>query len=250
MENKIKMKRVGVVRIFEIFGNLTGAFASRGSDAMRQSLAKVERKHLLFNVQQMTDIDEVGVDAMLSNTKKAAKSGLLIGGCPVVNRIRKRDSERLLSILETQEEAANFFSKELAVQTAEEQFHPERRQFIRLKTILPLRFICEMGDGQSFEFFAVVTNLSEGGLFAEFIESLSEEGVKRNLDPYDLRLIKLSVGLRQDRPLKARGKLIHGNITQGGIGVEFYDMEDNDRSRLRDWIAEHIVKHSQDTMGE
>jgi anti-anti-sigma regulatory factor len=242
MENKIKAKRVGDVNIFEIFGQLTGDFAVRGNDAIQQSLCASKKRNILFNIQELQQIDEVGIDAILRNSEMAVKSALLTGRCPIVGMIQNKDTMRRLFMLKNELEAAQFFSREFAAPTLEEQIYPERRRFIRLKTVLPLHFWCDWDDDRKLEFFAVVTNLSEGGLFAQFIESVSENDAKKNLNPYDLRLLHLNVGLIGHEPLSLNGKIVHGNLLEGGIGIEFYDVDEDNRLRLRDWLAQHLTE--------
>ncbi len=241
MENKIKAKRVGDVNIFEIYGELTGAFALRGQDAMQKSIQTNKKKNLLFNIQDLIDIDDLGITAILKNTELVQKSALLAGHCPVVSSIQRKDTAKKLSLLKNEAEVANFFCHEFAAPTLEEQVYPERRQFARLKTVLPLHFwYVKEDEAQKIEFFAVVTNLSEGGLFAQFIESVSEEGTKKMLNPYDLKLLHLRIGLMDEEPLSVRGKIIHNNYFEGGIGVEFYEMDEKTKFRMRDWIARHL----------
>ncbi len=242
MENKIKSKRVGDVRIFELMGDLTGSFALRGRDAIQRTLQSVPKRNVLFNIQRLHHIDETGIDAVLRGAQGAAKSVLLAGASPAAGEIQAKDSEGKLKLIVSEDDAARFFERELAVPTLDDDLFPERRQFIRLKTVLPLHFKAGDKEGESHEFFAVVTNLSEGGLFAEFIESASEDGMKKNVNPFDLQLMELHIDLGGHQEIEMRGKLIHGDITEGGIGVEFYDMADPDRLTLRDWISRHLTK--------
>ena len=179
---------------------------------------------------------------MIQNASEASKSGMLTGSSPAAAEISRMDKERRLRIFQSEDEATLFFRKELAIPTLDDDLFPEKRQFIRLRTVLPLHISTHDEEGMPHEFFAVVTNLSEGGLFAEFIESLSEEGVKRTIDPYDLKLIDLKIGLGGQRPFQARGKLIHGDLVEGGMGIEFYDMQERERILLQDWISQHLVK--------
>ncbi len=243
MENKIKAKRVGDVNIFEICGELTGAFAVRGQEAIQKSIQTNKKKSLLFNVQDLIAIDDLGVNAILQNAGMVRKSALLAGHCPVVSAIQRKDTSKRLPVLKNEAEVTNFFRLELAAPSLEEQFYPERRQFIRLTTVLPLHFWYQTEDNaQRMEFFAVVTNLSEGGLFAQFIESVSEEAAKKMLNPYDLKLLYFRIGLLGEEPLSLRGKIIHNNNSEGGIGVEFYDIDDENKIRMRDWIARHLME--------
>jgi hypothetical protein len=240
VENKIKAKRVGDVSIFEICGELTGDFASRSEEAMHECLANMRHRNALFNVQELRQIDKKGVGAILENACYVTKSAVLCEPNPVRNYIQASDTTHRLSYFQNREDVAYYFSKEFAAPSLGEQCTRERRRYIRLKTSLPTHFWFESEEGKLFQFFAVATNLSEGGLFAQFIESVSEDSVKQKLNPYDFQLLHIRVALLGENPVEGVGKLIHGNIREGGIGIELYEMDDENRDRLRHWIASHL----------
>ncbi|MCM8775851.1 MAG: PilZ domain-containing protein [Candidatus Omnitrophica bacterium] len=141
--------------------------------------------------------------------------------------------------------AVRYFERELADHVSNLSPGVERRNFIRLKTVLPLHFSCLKGREQRIDFFAVVTNLSEGGLFAEFIESVSEDRMKRYLSPLDQQLLDLNIDMVDGQePLTMRGRLIHGSISDGAIGVEFCNHTSNQTDRISDWVEQHLMAHA------
>lgn len=243
MENKIKAKRVGDVNIFEFQGEFKGDFATRGEEAMRQVLANNRKKNVLFNLQGLSRMDQQGIAAILHSAQSAQKSAIYTDVDELLEPIKNQDQQNKMAYFVDKDNVAYYFSREFAAPSFDEYLNPERRRFIRLASSLPTHFWFEDEGGKLFRYFAVVTNISEGGLFAQFIESVSEEGIKKNLNPYDFQLIHIRVGMQQnDDPLDAIGKLIHGNIREGGIGIEFYDMDVKNRERLSNWIREHLKK--------
>ncbi len=148
MENKIKAKKVGEVNIFEICGNLTGAFAERGKEAIQRSLWGKKHKNILFNLRELQEIDPAGIDALLTNAQAAQKSAMLCQERPFVQLIQQKDLNQKLPFLQNELEATRFFSREFAAPSLEEQIYPERRQFIRLKTALPIYLWYEMEENK------------------------------------------------------------------------------------------------------
>ncbi len=239
--NSIKSKSVGAVRIFEICGKFSGEFADKGNVAMQRVMKTMTLKNVLFNLRELEQIDDRGIDFILDRGRQASKCGLLARDQVLSENFRRRDKEQRISYLGTEEEAVRFFSKEFASGTTEDS-NPvlERRHYIRLDTVLPVEFEYECGSGRKLFFSAVVTNLSENGLYAEFIQSRAEDQARVVMDPYDLRLIGLKLIIPPGEIVDMKGKLIHGSVRDGGVGLEFYDFVDGGREKIRSWVETHL----------
>jgi len=96
----------------------------------------------------------------------------------------------------------------------------------------------------------VVTNLSEGGLFAEFIDSVSETKVDEILQPYGIYELRLQLFLSPNEKIYMQGQKVHGGAMEGGVGIAFTDMEIKTRERLRAWIEGHLVQHPEARNGQ
>jgi hypothetical protein len=238
-KNKIKCKSVGDVKIFEISGKFEGHFASTGQSAMQKNGRSVRRKNVFFNLGNLDEIDEKGVEGLVSSAQGYQKCALLTDDKGIMESVRQRDTNDCVSVLENEKDVTDYFAKEFARQIMEVGPH-EKRRYIRLKAVMPVEFECELEDGNREKFFAVVTNLSEGGLFAEFIRSEEEEKASHILNPYDLKLLGLKLALKGEGIVQGRGKMIHGSIADGGIGIEFYELKDEGRSKVRNWVEKNL----------
>lgn len=239
MTNKIKAKKVGRVDIFEPEGLFTGRFASLTQYAFDQ----YERNFLMVNASKIQEIDRVGGGILAATLGSAKKGAVLRGSMAVEEMLRGVHADSNVKFLKDEDEAAWFFTREFAIPPEQSAGIEEKREFIRLRTVLPMHFWLdrESTDGPR-SFFGVVTNLSEGGLFTEFIESRSEEESKKYLNPYDLRLLRLKVYLPNRAPLEVAGKMIHGSY-EGGIGISFYGATDEQRDYVSQWIEEHLIQN-------
>lgn len=248
MNDRIKSKRVGQVNICEVFGNFCDGFARRGRAAMGQ-LAQSQKNgtDLLLNISQLTGIDELGFIALRESAARFRKRAILYSpSSPAADQINGSNLKSVYHVLKTRSEAAAYFGEEFAVRGADVCDGDERRGFVRLKTIIPAQFVVPGAEGKKMAYFAVVTNLSEGGLYAEFIDSESEVNAVKNLDPLELKLIQVQLALTPGVHVLGEAKVVHAKEGEGGVGMEFYRIPDPDRNKLINWLTEQYAEKVSD----
>ncbi len=243
MEDRIKSKRVGKVNICEIFGNFRDAFARRGKVAITQ-LAQQQTADLLLNVTGLTDIDEFGTAILMETAPAFRRSALLAEPSRLSGKLDFIRLGRKFQVMTHPAEAATSFSNEFAELPAGFVDGEERRGFVRLKTALPAQFKPHDKSVPGPAYFAVITNLSENGLYAEFIESEAETLAVKNLDPMELKLLDIKIVLPKLVAIDARAKVIHVKKGEGGIGMEFYHFAGGDRQKLAGWLAQSFAASS------
>ena len=234
MQTKIINKRVGGVEIFELFGNFVGDFALQSNKALEEIIQKNETKAVLFNVREVTQIDDVGGKSLLRTVDFYRKSAVIEGDLAIAPLL-ERGTAKHVPVLKNESQAAYFFAREFA-ESKERSPLIERRRFLRLQAVMPLHLSFETDDLQKMEPFAVITNLSEGGLFAEFIESNSERLVRGNIHPFDLSILNLKLEISEGEFLALQGKMIHDAPAGGGLGIEFYNPRENEVRVITDWL--------------
>lgn len=246
--NKIKFKSVGSVRIFEISGHFEGNFAKRGTRAIKTALmTSTDKRHGFFNLERLQSIDHEGLKALSEATQSLEKCALLIKDTAMEEKIKSAHLSDRLCFVHDEFQVVDLLAREFAVSKVFES--DEKRAHVRLKTVLPLQFICHLQGGKEVLCFAIISNLSEGGLFAEFIQSSSENEIKARINPYDLKFLEMKLFLKGYGNLQVKGKLIHGSIDEGGIGVEFNGLEEPQNEIIQNWIAKNIT-NSDDSEGD
>jgi c-di-GMP-binding flagellar brake protein YcgR len=148
------------------------------------------------------------------------------------------DPNEAIPIFEKEREAIGYFNRELAVDAG--GYRPERRRFPRIKTALAAEVEFK-SHGDSFYFEVVVTNLSEGGLYAEFLDSRAEELARRTLDPFDLKLLTVEIWLPNEERVLAEGKVLRSETEASkatGVALEFYEVGEEDKTKLKRFLEE------------
>jgi len=238
VQSKIKAKKVGSVQICEVFGDFQGAFARRSAAALGQ-LAKsgaTPARSLLMNISKIGNIDENALQSLVDLNKSFVKKAVISSDPAVKQAVAAKQIDAFTNV----EQAAAFFQRELA-ELADGGAEDERREFVRLDTILPAYFKAK-DDPAGAEYFAVVTNLSEGGFFAEFVQSTAEEEALKKFNPMELKLMSVRLKFQDGTEVAGDAKIIHARQGEGGVGMEFYGLDPQAREKLRDWLAQHLAR--------
>jgi len=240
VNDRIKSKHVGQVNICEISGDFRSQFARRGKVALAQLAHGTKTSDLFVNLCALQGIDAFGLDVLVESSSHFLKSALLFENSPAKGNLDRSKLEPTFHFVRDCLEAADYFSSEFAKLQPGVVDGEERRGFIRLPTVLPAQFTKHDGADKSRTFFSVVTNLSEGGLYAEFIDSDTETCAAKNLDPLELILLDLRLVLAPGVVVKAGAKVLHTQKDGGGIGMEFYQFHPGDKEKLMEWLARQV----------
>lgn len=251
MDPKLINKKVGQVQIFEISGDFQGNVVPQAQAAIYQILNVSRSKSLFFNFEKLFQIDLYGARIIVQTAGLAKRCCALVRDPLTSEILSQEDTQHKVVCVKAIEDAVRHFSHEFVGEDSELHL-VEQRKFKRLQTALPLRFTAEGVGAPGQTFFAIVTNLSEGGLFADFIQSVHEETLLCKTDPLDVNKLKLRLWLDSREPLELGGKFIHAQSGNHGFGIEFSDMPDHARRHISDWLNEKtlVEKLNQNSKGE
>lgn len=237
MDPKMIWKKLGAVNIFELKGSLSGACAVEFGDQVKEIKDSSPADGTLVNVRGVRETDAAGVQTVqkaLEGREKRAVWGRNLSSY----FLQKKISGETLPVFETSHQVVEYFQKEFA--TAGEGIPKERRKFPRIEMSLPIEFGIK-GSNEPFRFEGVVCNLSEGGLYAFFLESDMEEMAARLLNPFDLKLLVMRLTLSRSEDFTAEGKVVRIENLQGherGVGLEFYHLNDRGLRQIRAFLQD------------
>ena len=224
---QITRRQIGGVTIIDIKGPLTGVWALREKAVAMRKLVAEEEQAVILNLKGMTQLDTVGAKAIFETLAKGRQVGIF-GGSPDVLDVLGRFSQlKRFRMFRDEAEVVSVFGADF-VRSLKDR---EKRKHGRLRTALPLEFSCR-SEREKIYFHAIVTNLSETGLFAEYIDLEAAEQSLEQLSPYDLKVIELKLLLPKGKSVEAEGKVAHRKLDgdQVGIGIEFTRMEPEGRA--------------------
>ncbi len=233
---QIIKRKIGSVHIIDLRGEFVGLWALRGKEEISLFLKNHKTKNLLFNLRGLTTVDSLGVKAVTGNLSPDIRSGLVVGNLSVMEMFFRVAAAQNLKFFKTEEEIIQYFGQDLV--KWEEKGYEEKRRHQRLKTALPLEFSFEDEKGESVFFSAVVTDLSEGGLLAEYLDLDRESFHRMKLSPYDFRMLNLKIKLPDFGDVEAKGKVARTFIDrdQVEIGIEFSEISPEDVFRIGNFL--------------
>ncbi len=231
MVPKLEWRQIGRVKIMELQGILTEPWLNRNKQRINQTLEINPASGLLINLREVERIDRPGAEVILKTVRLSPKGGILGQNLSTYFVAENMQPNESIPIFEKEKEAIGYFQKEFA----EAGHETEKRQFSRISTALPVEFEFKT-DKEFFYFEAVVLNLSEGGLWCQFLDTKTEALANRVLDPYDLKMLNIRLTFHQGKPLRTEGKVLRAGkeaFESKGVAVQFYHLSKADQERIR-----------------
>jgi len=232
-------RKIGEVEIIDLKGDFVGPWAIRGKEEIQQFVEREKPKNLLINLKSVDTIDSLGVRAIVDNLSIEFKCGVISGNYSVNEMFTRTETKSGVRFFKDEEEVIQHFAEELVSEKDHRPLIEERRTYTRLKTALPLQFHYIQEDTkENIVFHAIVTNLSEGGLYAEYLDVDDIPENASQLDPYDLKMLDLTIKFPDEEEIDAKGKVLHVNKEAGqlGIGIQFYEITPEAQAKIQHFI--------------
>ncbi len=233
---QITQRKIGNVKIVDIRGALCGSWALRGKEKLSQVLKPMLNEKVVLNLKEANSLDTLGAKSIFESIPEEKEVGILYGNAGVMDVINRFSESKRFRMFRSEEEIVSAFGQDLI----SDEHTKEQRTSARMETAVPLEFYYEE-EGEAIEFRAIATNLSEGGLFAEYIDlEIAEESLAR-LNPYDLKALHLKLSFPNKKPIHAEGKVVYRKLDgeQVGIGIQFSQIGFYEQNQVRHFLKLH-----------
>ena len=235
---QIGRRRIGNVEIIDVRGAFVGPWALRGKEELKTLLQDRTLTCVILNLKGLSSLDSLGAKAILENLPDQTKTGIIAGNLSVMEMLERLRCLDAYKVFRNEEDVVAHFGPELV----EEHSTPtiDRRRHQRLRAALPLEFTYTTADGEKLHFRAIITDLSEGGILAEYLDLDYATRKAFLIDPYDFKLLDLRVKLPGEEPVVAKGKVARTVLTgeQVGLGIEFYELSQQDREKIQRFLSD------------
>lgn len=240
---QIKSREIGRVKVIDIQGELSGPWALRSKETIKQMLSQAANQKVVFNLQQMTNVDSLGVKTLLESVPEGQNLEILFGSDSVANFIKHFSQSRSVRTFQSEREIASAFGEAFMDKPASGE--GEQREFRRMQTVIPIEFHYE-DDDRKIEFRAIATNLSEGGFYAEYIDLKMADQSLECLNPYDFKILDLKFFLPKGKVVRAKGKMAHCRLEgeQIGIGIQFMEIGSGELDEIRNFMCAYETTHN------
>ena len=235
---QLQQRRIGKVQIIDVKGDLTGPWALKLKSELSAILKNEVQNAVIINLSLLRQIDSLGVKVLIESIGNRSECALLNGNLSVMDMVNTVSLPHGVSVLRNEDDLVQRFGKYLVSDKPSES---DKRKFARMHTALVLKFKCTDKKEKPLEFHAIVTNLSEGGLFAEYINIQDIERSQSAVNPFELQMLDLEVKLPNKQSIFACGKVVRRKLDgeQVGIGMEFYKIDKANKEKLQAFLALH-----------
>ncbi len=233
---QITQRKIGNVKIIDIKGALSGSWALRGKEKLSQALASKTDEKVVFNLKETNSLDTLGAKSIFESIPQDREAGILFGNAGIADVINRFSESKRFQMFHNEAEIVSAFGQDFV----SDENTNEQRTFLRMETAVPMEFYYEE-EGRRVQFQAIITNLSEGGLFAEYIDLETAEESLLHLDPYELKTLHLKLLFPNKKPIHAEGKVVYRKLDaeQVGIGIQFSEIGQLEKNQIRHFLKLH-----------
>ena len=179
---QLGLRKIGTVQVFDLGGVLTGEEMEPVAQKIDQVIQKKKLRRVILNLQKVQSIDQIALRKIVACLIRPQRS--LIFAPDESCRALFQDSHLPGSVrlCKNEEEVAEAFGsflflKDKVFQVPVDETKPqpkdyglERRRAKRIRVAIPIRVAFQMKDGGVLTTKAIATNVSQGGIFAEFLD--------------------------------------------------------------------------------
>jgi anti-anti-sigma regulatory factor len=229
MLTQITKRSRGNLTVVDVKGSVTAEWVNRVKSEILHYLQSSPK--IALNLTDVTQMDSLGIKALVEI--------LPLGSCV----IRGRNDVMELFEHYSQNKQFHYFLSEAEIPAANAPLDGvvlEVRSYPRSTTALTLRFY-RAEDPDKIMFRATVTNLSEGGLFAEYLDLENPEYSLELLNPYEFQWLMMEITWPEGAITEVRGKVVHLKVDgeQLGLGIQFDYVNVKTKKLINQFISQH-----------
>ena len=182
---RLMTREIGSVRVFDLIGEPNQDALQEVAWKIQKSIRHHRLQRVILNLQKIKFLDELGIRKLIAAFLRPQKSGIYGASGPVTNQLEDTYLPKNMRLCPTEKEVAEafgpfLFQKEEAGRILGESDHPldgsrpgkefEKRRAKRMHVAIPLELSLRPPVGEPIVTRAIATNISEGGMFVEYLD--------------------------------------------------------------------------------
>ncbi|MBN1688489.1 MAG: PilZ domain-containing protein [Candidatus Omnitrophica bacterium] len=237
---KVSTREIGTVKVFDLEGSPTQETLQEIAWKIQRNIRRHRLQRVIINLQFLPFLEPLGMRSLLAACIRPQRS-LIYGASNVIaHYLEGTYLPRNVRICQTEKEVAEDLGPFLLEKDSEKQigsegkildqqsmgYNLERRRSKRMHVAIPIDLKIFPDGHEPIETHAIATNISEGGLFAEYLDLEAARKIDR-LEP--LRGIKTEIRIYPNanfpEEYSLKGKVSRKQLVkkQLGIAVEFLE---------------------------
>ncbi len=234
---KVSTREIGSVRVFDLEGSPTQETLQEIAWKIQSSIRRHRLQRIILNLQHLPVLDDLGLRKLLAACIRPQRS-LIFGASDEMGHFldetyiprnvhicasEKEVAEQLGPFLLEKENGKSIpFDSERPVQESI-GYQMEKRRSRRMHVAIPLELTL-LANGESITTRAIATNISEGGLFAEYLDLEAADRIQALSSIADTKVeIRIFPSANFPEEYHVTGKIKRKDLRkrQLGLGVEF-----------------------------
>jgi len=179
---QLGLRKIGSVQVFDLSGVLTGEEMDPAVQKIEQVIQRKKLRRVILNLQKVQSIDEIALRKIVACLIRPQRSLIFAPDGACRDLFLGTHLPNSVKLCKNEEEVAEAFGSFLFVkdkmfQVPVDETKPqpkgyglERRRNKRIRVAIPVRLAFQMKDGTTLTAKGIATNVSQGGLFAEFLD--------------------------------------------------------------------------------
>ena len=232
---KVVQRQIGRVHVFDLSGSLIGERSHEVIEKIDHTIQKKKLKRVILNLQEVQELDELVVRKIVASLLRPQRSLLYCANDKVRSFFEGGYLPHNIKLCTNETEVADnvgsfLFEKEKDIGLPKDQeehenaYGLERRRKKRIRVAIPIEIEFETKEGVKVHSKAIATNISQGGLFAEYLDLESSLQVSQ-LGDLESNKVTVIVPPSENFPDEVRipgcVKRIELSKRQVGMGIQF-----------------------------
>lgn len=231
---KVNMREIGSVSIFDLVGDATEDGLKEVAEKIQRNIRRHRLQRIILNLQMLLDLEPLGLRRLMAACIRPQRS-LIFGVSPkLAICLEETYVPKNTRICPTEKEVAEDFGPFLLEKERQQSFaidpallpeesigyRIERRRSKRMHVALPISLRIVLPQGAPLETHAIATNISEGGLFAEYLDLEIARKIEAVEPLIGLKaFIEISPSANFTEEFRLEGKIVRRELDRKGVGI-------------------------------
>lgn len=231
---KVSMREIGSVSVFDLVGEGTEESLKEVAEKIQRNIRRHRMQRIILNLQMLPDLEPIGLRRLMAVCIRPQRS-LIYGVAPkLMSFFEDTYMPKNTRICSTEAEVADDFGPFLLEREKQGDFptNPnllpeesmgyriEKRRSKRMHVALPISINVVLPQGGFLQTIAIATNISEGGLFAEYLDLETAHKIESQ-EPLvgQKALIEISPSANFTEQFRIDGKIVRRSLDRKGVGI-------------------------------
>lgn len=186
-KTEVHKRKIGSVIIFDLYGDLTDGDIDTVKEFIERNIQRGGYRNVILNTQNVLHVDQLALRKILVPLERPHRKAVYCYSPELLDMFLNTYLPENMNICKNETEISNTFGLYL-VEKDKFIFKGERRKNQRIEVAVPVTLQAELPPAETLSVKALITNLSEGGFFAECLDLQAAQELRSVRDFRNLTL--------------------------------------------------------------